>query len=209
MHHATPVYRNRYRNRKSANGGFLPPGYRDRPRVVNMRAIIALFLMLIAAPAVAQIEPIEGRPVVKDGDSLVFGNREVRLQGIDAPEISQLCDTADGKPWRCGGEAGRALDRIIGGRIVTCTIDPRDPADRYGRALGSCAVGELDLNVAMVRQGHAVAYARYLDYPDGAPRRQKADLLAAEAEAREARRGLWQGRFDRPETWRRARAGRR
>lgn len=131
------------------------------------------------------------------------------LEVVDVADDEQVEIVVEGHRFfitagdlRRGGEAGRALDAMIAGRVVTCTIDPRDPEDRYGRALGSCFAGTLDLNLAMVREGLAIAYRRYLDYADGTPRRQRAELLAAEAEARAARRGIWQGRFDLPELWR-------
>jgi endonuclease YncB( thermonuclease family) len=148
--------------------------------------------------------PIIGRASVLDGDTLEITGRRVRMQGVDAPEIGQRCERADGSPWRCGAEAGWALDAMIGGRVVTCQIDPRDPADRYGRDLGWCSAGGEALSPAMARAGWAVAYRRYLDYEDGEARPYKGEILAAEAEARAARRGIWQGRFDLPEIWRRA-----
>lgn len=172
-------------------------------------ALIALALLL-AAPALGQSPPdIAGRAVAQDGDTIVVAGRVVRLQGIDAPEIGQSCEDAQGRPWRCGRDAAFALDRMIDGQLVTCAIDPRDPADRYGRALGWCRTPREALSPGLAREGWAVAYRRYLDYPEGDARAYKAALLAAEAEARVARRGIWQGRFDLPETWRRANAGRR
>jgi endonuclease YncB( thermonuclease family) len=56
----------------------------------------------------------------------------------------------------------------------------------------------------MAREGWAMAYRRYLDYETGEARPFKARMLAAELDARAARRGIWRGRFDRPDVWRRA-----
>lgn len=172
-------------------------------RLVNL----ALFLAL-AGTALAQ-EPIIGHATVQDGDTLIVASRTVRMQGLDAPEIGQTCDDANGQPVRCGREATEALERLIGGRIVTCVIDPRDPADVYGRALGLCSAGGADLSQAMIAAGQAVAYRRYLDYREGDARAHKAAFIAAEIEARRARRGIWAGRFDLPDVWRRANRGRR
>jgi endonuclease YncB( thermonuclease family) len=152
--------------------------------------------------------PIIGRATVSDGDTVEIGGRKIRFQGIDAPETSQLCEDAEGAKWRCGGAATLALDALIAGRIVSCQQDARDAEDRSGRALALCRAGETELNLEMVRRGHAVAYHRYLVWQDGSDRPYKADFAAAERAARLARIGLWQGRFDLPEVWRASRRGR-
>lgn len=46
----------------------------------------------------------------------------------------------------------------------------------------------------MVRQGHAIAYRRYAE-----------DYVAAEGEAKAAKRGIWAGTFQDPQDWRRER----
>lgn len=156
------------------------------------------------------LAPIVGRAVVVDGDTIEIGGRTIRLQGIDAPESAQPCEDAEGVAWRCGKAATEALDRLAGGRTVSCRQDPRDAEDRYGRALAMCFVlrpggSEEDVQLALLRAGLAVAYRRYLDYREGEARPHKAAFIAAELEARRARRGLWAGRFTLPEEWRAAR----
>lgn len=136
-------------------------------------------------PAIAMTT---GIPSVIDGDTIEIHGERVRLHGIDAPESRQLC-TRGGKSVRCGQVAARALDVLIGSRPVSCS--PKD-RDRYGRTVAVCHVGGVDLNDWMVRRGHAVAYSRYT----------KA-YVAAEAEARHAKRGVWAGSFEKPEDWRR------
>ncbi len=128
---------------------------------------------------------VTGRPRVGDGDGLVFDDARVRISGIDAPEMAQSCDIAAGRRNACGDEARRHLEGLIAGRSVTCTWSR---LDKYRRRLGRCTVGDLDLGAAMVRDGWAVAYGAY---------------EAEEAEARTARRGIWSGRFEWPEDWRR------
>jgi endonuclease YncB( thermonuclease family) len=164
-------------------------------------------LLLAPGPAVAQT--IVGPALAIDGDSLSVGGREVRLQGVDAPEMAQSCKDANGRPWACGVAARDALAGLLARGPATCAIDPRDPADRYGRTLARCAAGGADLGEAMARAGLAVAYDRYLAYREGDLRPYAPALLAAEDEARAARRGIWRGRFDLPELWRRANPGRR
>lgn len=131
-----------------------------------------------------------GRFTAIDGDSLRKGNQDYRLHAIDAPEFAQMCQRADGRDYPCGREARQELARLIASGPLGCRILE---TDRYRRAVAQCRAGTLNVNEAMVRSGWAVAY-----------RRHGQDYAAAEAEARKARRGLWQGRFQKPEDWRNA-----
>ena len=63
--------------------------------------------------------------------------------------------------------------------------------DRYSRLIMRCLAGDTDIGKALVEQGLAVAYRRYSQ-----------DYVTAERDARQAKRGLWQGRFDVPWDWR-------
>ena len=82
------------------------------------------------------------------------------------------------------------LRRLIRNATVTCQVLD---TDRYGRSVAECSAGNVNLNDAMVRAGWAIAYTRHGQ-----------DHAAAENEARAARRGIWQGTFQRPEAWRNA-----
>lgn len=126
---------------------------------------------------------------VIDGDSLRLGHIDVRLDGIDAPELRQTCHDRQGRSWWCGRAARERLTAIIAGRNVACTTRGHD---RYRRTLAVCAAGDVhDLGAAMVREGYAVNYSRYTSR-----------YRALEAQARAAKRGIWQGRFEPPEDWR-------
>ena len=114
---------------------------------------------------------ITGQPRVIDGDTLAIAGQRIRLHGIDAPERRQPC-YRDGKPWRCGEDAAKALAGKIDHRPVTC--EERDQGG-YGRIVAVCYAGGDDLNAWMVAQGLALAYRRYsLDYVD-----QEADARPA------------------------------
>lgn len=148
--------------------------------------LCVLLAGLVAATAwhIDRARPRLGGSVrVIDGDSLVVGGTEIRLFGIDAPELRQTCTRA-GRAWNCGSEAMQALRRMTAGREVSCQARERD---RFDRVVATCRAGELDLAAAMVRGGYATAYGAY---------------DADEREARDARRGLWAGEFDRPAAWR-------
>ncbi len=162
-----------------------------------MATLAAKFLvakMLLAAAASTAAETITGPAIVTDGDSLRIGEERIRLIGIDAPEKRQTCRER-GRKWRCGVEAREALRELVRGRTVTCDVLGRD---RWKRALAVCRAGALELNREMVRRGWALAWypKRAVPGPDYGPE---------EAEARSARRGIWQGRFVEPQMWRRQR----
>ncbi|WP_291295233.1 thermonuclease family protein [Elioraea sp.] len=130
---------------------------------------------------------------VVDGDTLKLGDATVRLAGLDAPERGQVCQRANGSRFDCGEAAARHLFTLVRRRGVACGVTGRD---RYGRAVGICHADGLDLAEAMVASGWALALAE--------GRRGPSRYGVAEAQARSARNGLWEGRFDTPESWRRA-----
>jgi endonuclease YncB( thermonuclease family) len=170
---------------------------------------LASILYLVTPSSTRAQNPTQvvGNARVVDGDTIVIGEVRIRLEGIDAPESTQACGKAisnspplaaappfgqpnllggpdrasaqSGNSWACGLEATRHLARMIGHAEVHC--DDLGP-DKYGRTLGRCFVGQLNLNAAMVRDGYAWAYVKY-----------SRDYISLEAEARAARAGIWQG----------------
>jgi endonuclease YncB( thermonuclease family) len=123
-----------------------------------------------------------------DGDSFKAGNVEIRLHGIDAPEYRQSCFDKQRKQHPCGKLARDALSNLIRARTVSCkTID----RDRYDRQVSVCKDDTLEINREMVRQGWAIAY-----------RRHALNYVAAEREAKAAKRGIWAWDFERPEDYR-------
>ena len=109
--------------------------------------------------AAAAHADMAGVASVIDADTIEIHGQRIRLHGIDAPESSQTCLDAGGRTWRCGQRAALALQDLIGRRTVTC--DERD-VDRYGRIVGRCLVGEVDINEWLVAQGLALAYRQVL-----------------------------------------------
>jgi endonuclease YncB( thermonuclease family) len=155
-----------------------------------------LFLLLALswpAEAAQKNNSIAGVPTVTDGDTLRIGDTRIRLFGIDAPEGKQTCER-DGMPWLCGQEAGKALRELVAGVTVSCAEHDRD---RYKRSVSVCTLADgTDLGGFMVSNGYAVAYRQY-----------STRYVEAENHAREAKRGLWSGTFQRPWEWRRAQRG--
>ncbi len=133
-------------------------------------------------------DAIAGRARVVDGDSLEVAGRRIRLFGIDAPEGRQTCRDARDRSYRCGEDARRALAGLIGGREVSCT----PVGESHDRDVAVCTAGGRDLSEAMVRDGFAIELRNH----------SRGRYSAAEREARDAKRGLWAGSFERPGAWR-------
>ncbi|HTO32485.1 MAG TPA: thermonuclease family protein [Pararhizobium sp.] len=158
-------------------------------RDLFLTALIFLFLGLVVVRLdVRNSEAPSGQARVVDGDTLVMGGQRIRLVGIDAPELRQVCER-DGQPWACGRAAKDHLEALIGEDRAACAADG---SDRYGRLLAICLIRDLDLNAAMVGSGYAVAFGAY---------------EAEEEMAKRNRLGLWAGTFDAPHTWRRTHGG--
>ena len=157
---------------------------RRRVREMVMLAALAVILLVVHhfLPEPPTVSP-KGTARVIDGDSLRIGRQEIRLRGIDAPELAQTCERK-GQSWRCGEAAARRLRRHIGSQPVACS---GNRFDSYHRLLAVCTVDGVELNRWLVEQGWAVSYD---DYPK------------AERMARKAGRGLWSSTFERPRDWR-------
>lgn len=141
-------------------------------------------LLIVTAPALADIS---GPARVVDGDTLHVLGVKIRLTDIDAPERRQTCWRASVE-FRCGMRATAVLRAIIGAQDVRCV---EKGGDRYRRVLAICYVGKVDIGGELVRRGWALAYRQYgLTY------------VRQEAEARAAKRGLWETRFIAPWQWR-------
>src|SRR6266700_4297197 len=104
-----------------------------------MRNFFFLFAMIAAAHA----SELVGIVRVVDGDTLVLGDKHIRLEGIDAPETDQVCLDAHGERWTCGISARDRLAEHIGFHEVSCTSNG---SDRYGRTLSVCSSAGEDLN---------------------------------------------------------------
>lgn len=163
-------------------------------RLYALRWTLILFAMLAAFWLVQRPPLREGRMVfASDGDSFAIridGEvRQIRLLGIDAPELVQDCQDASGQPWRCGSHARDALTTLAPrSATISCRSEGKD---RFGRELARCTLADgRDLADQLVRGGWALATGE--------------DYLVEQELARAQKRGLWQGNFLTPAEWRAA-----
>jgi endonuclease YncB( thermonuclease family) len=151
-------------------------------------------LVLLAVLSASQ--SFAATAIVRDGGTIQLGGVTYRLDGIDAPELDQICIDEHADNWACGVEARDQLSKLIGGRDVRCE-DLGLGTTYKKRHVGICTVeGETaPLNQLVVRQGFALNFEPY------ARGRFKDD----EAGAKDNRRGLWKGCFVAPSEFRRGR----
>ncbi len=142
----------------------------DRKKLLLASLALASFAMFAEKPPAT----IEGRVVgVHDGDTITVlqgtTQYKVRLDGIDAPELSQAF-----------GKASKAFASDFAfGKTALVKVSGKD---RYGRFLGEVFVDGSSLNREIVRAGLAWHYKQYSK--DGS-------LAALEAEAHMLGKGLW------------------
>lgn len=108
---------------------------------------------------------------IHDGDTFWIGEMPMRLWGVDAPELNQICRGAND----CGDTAREDLARLVSGALVRCDQEMSSGGrivESFGRPLVRCEVrrGEeapFDLGEQMISSGRAARYkndAAY--YPD-------------------------------------------
>lgn len=124
---------------------------------------------------------IEGKVInVHDGDTITVldqSNKKfnIRLQGIDAPELKQ----------EFGSISQQNLSRLVMGKRVTIVWTK---VDKYRRTVGTIMLDGHDMNIEQVKAGMAWHYKKYADEQNPEDRRTYA---GAELQARAASLGLW------------------
>jgi endonuclease YncB( thermonuclease family) len=169
---AEPAVRSRRRAAKRAHGagafGLVPA---------------SLAAALAGAPVYAA-EEIRGQADVISGNEIVIGKQTVRLFGMAAPELNDVCKV-DGVSIKCGVIAWAGLIELADGRAISCDREELpDGAAKPDKPTiyATCYIGETDVNEALVRSGWANALPEQTD-------RYEVD----ETDAKESGRGLWAG----------------
>lgn len=129
-----------------------------------------------------------GQARAYDGHTLLIDGHPVRLNGIEAPGLKQLCSTPSGTAWRCGQKAFDRLAALVNTGKVRCVVV--SPAG-HGAAATCSASQTKDIGALLVSEGLAV------------PNRFSVGVYTAAANsAIKGRRGLWIGPFNDPAKWR-------
>lgn len=150
--------------------GGMPPdwhGRADHGEIIDM-LVSSLLAVLLLAQTTGKVVSIT------DGDTIIVrpeqgASVKVRLIHIDAPERGQAFGT----------RARQELGELVADQTVEVVGTSKD---RYGRLLGDVRHGGRSINLELVKRGMAWAFVEY---------KPPAEYVAAEAEARAARRGLW------------------
>jgi len=160
--------------------------HRNR-EVIGVGYLLMAFSVFVSVSAAAHAE-LAGTAVIISGDTLEAQGQRVRLYGVTAPGLDQLCAGARAQ-WRCGMVARLKLEQRIGSSPVICR---EHGADRRGRTLGRCRVEgtqAAELNRWLVAAGWAVASGE--------------EYMEAENRAMNSGAGLWRDGFVPSDDWRR------
>jgi endonuclease YncB( thermonuclease family) len=146
-----------------------------------------LSAILLATPSLA------ANVIVRDGDTIQLGDVTYRLDGVDAPELDQICINDQADPWSCGIDARDQLAKLIAGRDVHCDDLGPDKLFRK-RHVGVCTVqgDSASLNQQIAQMGLAISVEPAL----------KAHAKEDAAKAQADKRGLWKGCFIAPQEFR-------
>jgi endonuclease YncB( thermonuclease family) len=143
-----------------------------------MKLLFAMSVLFL--PALANAADVTGTAKIREGDQITIGTTRIRLGGIDAPSLDQLCLNPKGERWTCGVAARDELIRHVGDKSWTCHVRR---TDRRGLLIARCEVDGEDVQQWLVKNGWALSYTRFSH-----------DYDADEKAAREARAGLWRVR---------------
>jgi len=116
---------------------------------------ILIFLIIFTSTTLSQNTVSEGQVIkIIDGDTVYFQTKndnrykKLRLVGIDAPEIHQ--------PF--GLKSKQCLGNLINNKPVKIMLFG---TDRYKRTLAKILTEEVDINLAMIKEGCAWFYRKY------------------------------------------------
>lgn len=113
---------------------------------------------------------------VYDGDTIKIGSTNIRLDGIDAPELAQAY----------GIQSRDDLRSLVNGQTVTVYYSK---IDKYGRTVGSVFNNScVNVNLQQVRTGSAWHYKQYQCEQSAGMR---SEFAVAQTAAEMSKRGLW------------------
>jgi endonuclease YncB( thermonuclease family) len=91
---------------------------------------------------------VQGAAYVTDGDTIVINKTQIRLFGVDAPELDH--------PY--GNKAKWAMVKLCKGHKIRAEVSDQD---KYGRVVARCFLPDgRDLSAEMVKQGLAIDWPK-------------------------------------------------
>lgn len=146
---------------------------------------VALYVALLSpalagAPAGGWPDPPSTGTVasVYDGDTMTLASGDkIRLKWVNTPEMKPL------EPF--AKEAQALTSSLVLNQEIRLVVDPRDARDGYGRIVAGVRTSSADLSTELLKAGLAHLFVIPPDDTDLAP------LIAAQEEARKAKRGIW------------------
>ena len=140
-----------FRSRNTSSDRYSPPPSKETPTNTDTVASPALarsFDHSTAKPAAVPLS-IKGPARIVDGDTIVIKKTQIRLFGIDAPELDH--------PY--GQKAKWALVGLCKGQAVRAEILEKDV---HGRTVAKCFLPDgRDLSSEMVKQGLAIDWPKF------------------------------------------------
>ncbi len=121
---------------------------------------------------------------IRTGYLFRIKNHFIKLYAIDAPDPKQTCLDRQGAVYPCGQLAKNKLKKLIMNKKLKCSLVATDGMDNY---VATCKMGEYDIGAVMVSSGWAVANRASTNV-----------YVPYEHEARQHKKGLWEGKFVAP-----------
>ncbi|MFK4509207.1 thermonuclease family protein [Bradyrhizobium daqingense] len=155
-------------------------------------ALVSLFASSGFLAGTGPVSALTGAATVRDGNSVQVGDVTYRLDGVDAPELDQVCIDNQADSWTCGIEAREQLTKLINKRTVRCDdVGPEKSFGKRHRAICTAEGDKASLNEQLIRLGFALAREPV-----------RVNVKPAATEAKTAAAGIWKGCFVAPQDFR-------
>ena len=124
---------------------------------------------------------------IRSGDVFRIGQHTVRLYGLAAPLIDQICQDSSNHTYECGYVSARMLKDFVNNDDVQCRVMN---INAQNELMAACSVGDFDIGAAMVEAGWAIALPAVTQI-----------YLPYQQKAQNGRQGMWDGSFQMPWEW--------
>lgn len=155
-------------------------------------ALVSFFALPGLLGSSGPVSALTAAATARDGNSIQLGDVTYRLDGVDAPELDQVCIDDHADSWTCGIAAREQLTKLIKGRMVRCDdVGPEKSFGKRHRAICTAEGDKASLNEQLVKLGFALAREPV-----------KTSVKPAAAEAKATGAGIWKGCFVAPQDFR-------